>query len=71
MAIADNEYKVLHLTDHLEKTSSADLLLEVEAKLGFDVQQVFTRRVGDQEYVYALLKRPRKVAAPAKPEHPG
>ena len=53
------EYKVLHLTDHLDKTTGADLLLEVEAKLGYEVQQVFTRHVGDAEFVYALLKRAR------------
>ena len=59
MAPSDFEYKVLHLTDHLDKTSGADLLLEIEAKLGYEVQQIFTRHVGDEEFVYALLRRPR------------
>jgi hypothetical protein len=66
MAISDYEYKVLSLTDHLDKTSSADLLIEIEAKLGFEVQQVFSRRTGDQESVYALLRRTRKAAASGK-----
>jgi hypothetical protein len=70
MATSDYEYKVLSLTDHLDKTSSADLLIEIEAKLGFDVQQVFSRRTGDQESVYALLRRPRKALAGGKGDKP-
>jgi hypothetical protein len=54
------EYKVLHLTDHLDKTSGADLLLEIDAKLGWDVQQIFSRHIGAEEFVYALLRRGRK-----------
>ncbi len=53
------EYKLLDLTDHLHKTTGADLLLEVEAGLGFEVQQVFTRHTGEGESVYALLRRGR------------
>jgi outer membrane translocation and assembly module TamA len=53
------EYKVLHLTDHLDKTTGADLSLEIEAKLGYEVQQVFTRHAGEGEFVYALLRRAR------------
>jgi hypothetical protein len=60
------EYKVLHLTDHLDKTSGADLLLEVEAKLGYEVQQIFSRHVGDGEFVYALLRRGRQQEPTAK-----
>jgi len=60
MVPSEFEYKVLHLTDHLDKTSGADMLIEIEAKLGWEVQQVFTRRAGDAEFVYALLRRARK-----------
>ena len=60
MAMAEFEYKVLHLTDHLDKTSGADLLIEIEAKLGFEVQQIFTRQVGEDESVYVLLRRGRR-----------
>jgi hypothetical protein len=60
MTPSEFEYKVLHLTDHLDKTSGADLLIEIEAKLGWEVQQVFTRRAGDAEFVYVLLRRARK-----------
>ena len=70
MPLSTSEYKVLHLTDHLDKTSSADLLIEIEAKLGYDVQQLFTRHVGEQEYVYALLRRERKMPAGSKTDKP-
>ena len=60
VAAAEVEYKVLHLTDHLDKTSGADLIIEIEAKLGWEIQQIFTRHAGEGEFVYALMRRPRK-----------
>jgi hypothetical protein len=59
MTPSEFEYKVLHLTDHLDNTNGADLTLEIHAKLGWEVQQIFSRHVGTGEFVYALLKRKR------------
>ena len=59
MALSEFEYKVLHLTDHLDHLSGADLTIEVQAKLGWDVQQIFTRKAAEGDFVYALLKRGR------------
>jgi hypothetical protein len=60
MVPADFEYKVLPLTDHLDNPSGADLVLEVQAKLGWEVQQIFSRQSRETELVYALLRRGRK-----------
>jgi hypothetical protein len=60
MAPADFEYKVLPLTDHLDNPDGADLALEIQAKLGWEVQQIFSRRTGDAEQVFGLLRRGRK-----------
>ena len=60
MALSEFEYKVQHLTDHLDRTTGADLVLDIDAKLGWDVQQIFTRTVGADEFVYVLMRRPRK-----------
>ncbi len=70
MALSEYEYKVLHLTDHLDHTSGADLTIDVQAKLGWDVQQIFTRHAGEGEFVYALLRRARAGGEAAKtPKH--
>ena len=60
MGPSEFEYKVLHLTDHLDHTNSADLTIEIQAKLGWEIQQIFTRDVGEGEFVYALMRRGRK-----------
>ncbi len=60
MVPSEFEYKVLHLTDHLDHLSGADLTIDVQAKLGWEIQEIFTRRTADAEFVYALLRRTRK-----------
>jgi hypothetical protein len=61
MALSEYDYKVLDITVDLNNSNAVDLTLAAQAKTGWDIQQVFTRWVGnDTERVYALLKRGRE-----------
>lgn len=58
MTKSDFKYKIIELTQALDGSGHATTLLSVESKSGWDVQQVFSRWVGnDTERVYALLRQ--------------
>ncbi|HEX4651079.1 MAG TPA: hypothetical protein VH250_06200 [Granulicella sp.] len=67
MSLSEFDYKVLDITNDLNNPNLADQTIAAHAKQGWDVQQVFSRWVGnDTERVYALLRRDRAKDPKAK-----
>lgn len=57
---AEFKYKIIELTQPLVGNDHGTSILSVESKQGWEVQQVFSRWVGnDTERVYALLRQKR------------
>jgi hypothetical protein len=60
MSESEYKYKIIDITQNLTQGDSGTGVLSVESKSGWDVQQVFSRWVGnDSERVFALLRQRR------------
>jgi hypothetical protein len=60
MAESEYKYKVLEITQQIVGADNGTSILTVEARGGWDVQQIFSRMVGaDSERVFALLRQKR------------
>lgn len=58
MSESQYNYKIIELTQHLVGPGNGTAALSVESKAGWEVQQVFSRWVGnDSERVFALLRQ--------------